>query len=315
MRLVKSLGRFGQAFENLMPSFNGYDLLGGVITGVALWLVVYLKKKNAKKFRHGLEYGSARWGIRKDIIPYMDEDDPDNNMIITKTESVRLNGRPKSMEFAVNKNVIVIGGSGSGKTRFFVKPQIMQLHSSYIISDPKGQVLIETGKMLQQAGYVIKVIDTTDFDSSMHYNPFAYIKSEKDIMKLVTIFMANTKSENSSGGDQFWENAERLLYMAYIGYIYYECIEEEQNFGTLVDMINASETREDDEEFKNAIDLIFQDLEEMEPEHFAVLQYKKFKLAAGVAECRWYLVSVFYKIQATTYILHIGIDKCRKELL
>ena len=180
---------------------------------------------------------------------------------------------------------------------------------------PKGTTLDECGKMLLRNGYKIITINTIDFSKSMHYNPFAYIKSEKDIMKLVTIFMANTKSENSSGGDQFWENAERLLYMAYIGYIYYECIEEEQNFGTLVDMINASETREDDEEFKNAIDLIFQDLEEMEPEHFAVLQYNKFKLAAGVAECRWHLVSVFYKIQATTYILHIGIDKCRKELL
>ena len=264
-----------------MPSFNGYDLLGGVITGVALWLIVYLKKKNAKKFRHGLEYGSARWGSRKDIIPYMDEDDPDNNMIITKTESVRLNGRPKSIEFAVNKNVIVIGGSGSGKTRFFVKPQIMQLHSSYIISDPKGQVLIETGKMLQQAGYVIKVIDTTDFDSSMHYNPFAYLRSEKDIMKLITILMANTTGDKQASSDPFWENAERLVYMAYIGYIYYECIEEEQNFGTLVDMINASETREDDEDFKNAIDLIFEELEQDEPNHFAVRQYRKLKLSAG----------------------------------
>ena len=281
MRLVKSLGRFGQAFENLMPSFNGYDLLGGVITGVSLWLIVYLKKKNAKKFRHGLEYGSARWGSRKDIIPYMDEDDPDNNMIITKTESVRLNGRPKSIEYAVNKNVMVIGGSGSGKTRFFVKPQIMQLHSSYIISDPKGQVLIETGKMLQQAGYVIKVIDTTDFDSSMHYNPFAYLRSEKDIMKLITILMANTTGDKQASSDPFWENAERLVYMAYIGYIYYECIEEEQNFGTLVDMINASETREDDEDFKNAIDLIFEELEQDEPNHFAVRQYRKLKLSAG----------------------------------
>ena len=281
LRLVNSLGKFGQAFSNPMPSFNGYDLLGGIITGIGLWLIVYIKKKNAKKYRHGSEYGSARWGKQKDIIPYMDEEDPDNNIILTKTESVRLNGRPKSIEYAVNKNVMVIGGSGSGKTRFFVKPQIMQLHSSYIISDPKGQVLIETGKMLQQAGYVIKVIDTTDFDSSMHYNPFAYLRSEKDIMKLITILMANTTGEKQSASDPFWENAERLVYMAYIGYIYYECIEEEQNFGTLVDMINASETREDDEDFKNAIDLIFEELEEENPNHFAVRQYRKLKLSAG----------------------------------
>lgn len=281
MRLINCLGKFGQAFANPMPSFNGYDLLGGVITGLSLWLIVYLKKKYAKKFRPGSEYGSARWGTQKDIIPYMDEEDPDNNMIITKTESLRLNGRPKSMEYAVNKNIMVIGGSGSGKTRFFVKPQLMQLHSSYIISDPKGQVLIETGKMLQQAGYVIKVIDTTDFDCSMHYNPFAYLRSEKDIMKLITILMANTTGEKQASSDPFWENAERLVYMAYIGYIYYECIEEEQNFGTLVDMINASDTREDDEDFKNAIDLIFEELEEEEPNHFAVRQYRKLKLSAG----------------------------------
>ena len=281
MRLINCLGKFGQAFANPMPSFNGYDLLGGIITGVGIWLIVYLKKKYAKKFRLGSEYGSARWGASKDIIPYMDEEDPDNNMIITKTESLRLNGRPKSMEYAVNKNIMVIGGSGSGKTRFFVKPQLMQLHSSYIISDPKGQVLIETGKMLQQAGYVIKVIDTTDFDCSMHYNPFAYLRSEKDIMKLITILMANTTGEKQASSDPFWENAERLVYMAYIGYIYYECIEEEQNFGTLVDMINASDTREDDEDFKNAIDLIFEELEEEEPNHFAVRQYRKLKLSAG----------------------------------
>ena len=281
IRLVNSLEKFGQAFANPMPSFNGYDLLGGIITGVGLWLIVYIKKKNAKKYRPGSEFGSARWGRQKDIIPYVDEEDPDNNMIITKTESIRLNSRPKSMAYAVNKNIMVIGGSGSGKTRFFVKPQIMQLHSSYIISDPKGQVLIETGKMLQKAGYIIKVIDTTDFDSSMHYNPFAYLRSEKDIMKLITILMANTTGEKQASNDPFWENAERLVYMAYIGYIYYECIEEEQNFGTLVDIINASETREDDEDFKNAIDLIFEELEKEEPNHFAVRQYRKLKLSAG----------------------------------
>ena len=281
VRLVNSLGKFGQAFADPMPSFNGYDLLGGLITGVGMWLIVYLKRKNAKKYRRGIEYGSARWGTPKEIMPYMDEDDPDNNMIMTQTESIRMNGRPKSIKYAVNKNVLVIGGSGSGKTRFFVKPQLMQLHSSYVVSDPKGQVLIETGKMLAQAGYEIKVINTIEFSESMHYNPFAYIRCEKDIMKLVNIFMANTTGEKQSSNDPFWDNAERLLYMAYIGYIYYECIEEEQNFGTLVEMINASETREDDEDFKNAIDLIFEELEEENPDHFAVLQYRKLKLSAG----------------------------------
>lgn len=281
MRLVKSLGNLGKAFENIFPSFNGYDLLGGIITGAGIWLIVCIKKKNAKKYRRGYEYGSARWGTEKDIEPFMDMENFDNNIILTQTEFLRLNGRPKSPEYAVNKNVLVIGGSGSGKTRFFVKPQLMQLQCSYVVSDPKGTVLSETGRMLARAGYRIVTINTIDFSSSMHYNPFAYIRSEKDIMKLVTIFMANTKGENQGSGDQFWDNAERLLYMAYIGYIYYECIEEEQNFGTLVDMINASETREDDEDFKNAIDLIFEDLEAAEPNHFAVLQYKKLKLSAG----------------------------------
>ena len=281
MRLVKSLGNLGKAFENIFPSFNGYDLLGGIITGALIWLVVYIKKKNAKKYRRGYEYGSARWGTEKDIVNFMDTESPDNNIILTQTEFLRLNGRPKSPEYAVNKNVLVIGGSGSGKTRFFVKPNLMQCNSSVVLSDPKGTVLNECGKMLVKNGYKIICINTIDFSSSMHYNPFAYIRSEKDIMKLVTIFMANTKGENQGSGDQFWDNAERLLYMAYIGYIYYECIEEEQNFGTLVDMINASETREDDEDFKNAIDLIFEDLEQAEPNHFAVLQYKKLKLSAG----------------------------------
>ena len=281
MRLVRSLGNLGKAFENILPSFNGYDLLGGVITGALIWLIVYMKKKNAKKYRRGYEYGSARWGTEKDIENFMDTENPDNNIIFTQTESIMLNGRPKKPEYAVNKNVLVVGGSGSGKTRFFVKPQLLQCHSSYVVSDPKGTVLNECGKMLVMNGYKIISINTIDFSSSMHYNPFAYIRSEKDIMKLVTIFMTNTKGENQASGDQFWDNAERLLYMAYIGYIYYECIEEEQNFGTLVDMINASETREDDEDFKNAIDLIFEDLEKVEPDHFAVLQYKKLKLSAG----------------------------------
>ena len=281
MRLVKCLGNLGKAFENIFPSLNGYDLLGGIITGILIWFVVFMKKKNAKKYRRGYEYGSARWGTEKDIENYMDTENLDNNIIITQTESIMLNGRPKKPEYAVNKNVLVIGGSGSGKTRFFVKPNLCQCHCSYILTDPKGTTLDECGKMLLRNGYKIITINTIDFSKSMHYNPFAYIRSEKDILKLVTIFMANTKGENQGSGDQFWDNAERLLYMAYIGYIYYECIEEEQNFGTLVDMINASETREDDEDFKNAIDLIFEDLEKAEPTHFAVLQYKKLKLSAG----------------------------------
>ena len=281
MRLVKSLGNLGKAFENIFPSFNGYDLLGGVITGALIWLIVYLKKKNAKKYRRGYEYGSARWGTEKDIEPFMDSENFDNNIILTQTEYIRLNGKQKSPEYAVNKNVLIVGGSGSGKTRFFVKPNLLQCSSSVVVSDPKGTVLEECGLMLKRNGYRIVSINTIDFSKSMHFNPFAYIRSEKDIMKLVTIFMANTKGDNQSGGDPFWDNAERLLYMAYIGYIFYECIPEEQNFGTLVDMINASDTREDDEEFKNAIDLIFDDLEKENPEHFALLQYRKFKLAAG----------------------------------
>ena len=281
MRLVKALGNFGNSFEKILPSFNGYDILGGIMTGIGMWLIVYIKKKNAKKYRRGYEYGSARWGTPKDIENYMDPDNPDNNIILTQTECVRLKGKPKNPEYAVNKNVLIIGGSGSGKTRFFVKPNLMQCSTSVVVSDPKGTVLDECGTMLVKNGYRIVSINTIDFDRSMHYNPFAYIRSETDIMKLVNIFMANTKDENHSGGDQFWDNAERLLYMAYIGYIYYECPDYEQNFGTLVDMINASETREDDEEYKNAIDLIFEDLEAREPDHFAVLQYKKLKLSAG----------------------------------
>ena len=281
MRLVKSLGNLGKAFENIFPSFNGYDLLGGIITGALIWFIVYMKKKNAKKYRRGYEYGSARWGTEKDIEPFMDSENFENNIILTQTEYIRLNGKPKSPEYAVNKNVLIVGGSGSGKTRFFVKPNLLQCSSSVVVSDPKGTVLEECGLMLRRNGYRIVSINTIDFSKSMHFNPFAYIRSEKDIMKLVTIFMANTKGDNQSSGDPFWDHAERLLYMAYIGYIFYECIPEEQNFGTLVDMINASDTREDDEEFKNAIDLIFDDLEKENPEHFALLQYRKFKLAAG----------------------------------
>lgn len=280
-KLMGSLSNLGPAFEHILPSFNMVDLLFGAVFGAGMRLVVYMKSKNAKKFRKGEEYGSARWGNAKDIEPYMDLNDPENNVILTQTEGLIMNGKPKGPKYARNKNILVIGGSGSGKTRFFVKPNIMQLHSSYVITDPKGTVLLEVGQMLYDAGYEIKVLNTINFSKSMHYNPFAYIHCEKDILKLVNTLIVNTKGEGQQATEDFWVKAEKLLYQAYIGYIYYECVQEEQNFITLIDMINASETREDDENFKNAIDLIFEELEADEPDHFAVKQYKKYKLAAG----------------------------------
>lgn len=280
MRLVKSVGNLEEAFSSILPSFNVYDLLGGIATGMLAWFIVWYKRKNAKKFRYGYEYGSAKWSNANDIEPYMDAENPDNNIVLTMTEMIRLIGKCIKPRYDINKNVLIIGGSGSGKTRFYVKPNLMQLSCTYIVTDPKGQLIKETGRMFLRAGYRIKIFDTIEFKQSMHYNPFKYIRSELDIMKFVTVLMENTKGEGNAS-DPFWDKAERLLYMAYIGYIYYECIEEEQNFGTLVDMINASETREDDEDFKNAIDLIFEDLANEDPEHFAVRQYAKLKLAAG----------------------------------
>ena len=280
-KLMGSLSNLGPAFENILPSFNLADLLFGAVFGVGMRLVVYFKSKNAKKFRKGEEYGSARWGNAKDIEPYMDLNDPENNVILTQTEGLIMNGKPKGPKYARNKNILVIGGSGSGKTRFFVKPNLMQLHSSYVVTDPKGTVLLEVGQMLYDAGYEIKVLNTINFKKSMHYNPFAYLHDEKDILKLVNTLIVNTKGEGQQATEDFWVKAEKLLYQAYIGYIFYECVEEEQNLITLIDMINASETREDDESFKNAIDLIFEELEADEPDHFAVKQYKKYKLAAG----------------------------------
>ena len=280
-KLMGSLSNLGPAFENILPSFNLADLLFGAVFGVGMRLVVYFKSKNAKKFRKGEEYGSARWGNAKDIEPYMDLNDPENNVILTQTEGLIMNGKPKGPKYARNKNILVIGGSGSGKTRFFVTPNLMQLHSSYVVTDPKGTVLLEVGQMLYDAGYEIKVLNTINFKKSMHYNPFAYLHDEKDILKLVNTLIVNTKGEGQQATEDFWVKAEKLLYQAYIGYIFYECVEEEQNFITLIDMINASETREDDESFKNAIDLIFEELEADEPDHFAVKQYKKYKLAAG----------------------------------
>ena len=279
-KMIAAMNGLNDLFSNPLPSFFPKDLLIGIAGGVALRLVVYFKAKNAKKFRQGVEYGSARWGNAKDIEPYVD---PvfENNVILTETERLMMSGRPKQPKYARNKNILVIGGSGSGKTRFFVKPNLMQMHSSYVVTDPKGTVLVECGKMLLKNGYKVKVLNTINFKKSMHYNPFAYIRSEKDILKLVNTIILNTKGEGQQSGEDFWVKAEKLYYTALIGYIWYECVEEEQNFTTLLDMINASEAREDDEEFKNPVDLMFDELEEREPDHFAVKQYKKYKLAAG----------------------------------
>ena len=279
-KLVSVMENITIAFANPIPSFEKRDVFVGLLAGSGLWVAVFLKGRNAKKFRHGREYGSARWGTAKDIAPYMDSVF-ENNIILTETEFLMMMGRPKFAKYARNKNIIVIGGSGSGKTRFFAKPNLMQMHSSYVVTDPKGTLIIECGFMLVKNGYKIKVLNTINFKKSMHYNPFAYIRSEKDILKLVTVIIANTKGEGEKSSEDFWVKAEKLLYTALIGYIYYECVEEEQNFSTLLDMINASETREDDENFKNPVDLMFEELEKENPEHFAVRQYKKFKLAAG----------------------------------
>lgn len=291
---------FMAAFQSPLPSFQPVDLLVGLLFGVGLRLAVYVKGKNAKKYRKDVEYGSARWGTHEDIQPYID---PvfQNNVILTQTERLTMNSRPKDPKTARNKNVVIIGGSGSGKTRFWLKPNLMQMHSSYVVTDPKGTILVECGKMLQRGApklgkdgkpqkdkngkviyepYRIKVLNTINFKKSMHYNPFAYIHSEKDILKLVTTLIANTKGEGKAG-DDFWVKAETLLYVALIGYIHYEAPVEEQNFSTLIEFINAMEVREDDEEFKNPVDLMFDALEAEKPRHFAVRQYKKYKLAAG----------------------------------
>ena len=279
-KMMAAMTGLNDLFSNPLPSFFPKDLLIGIVGGVTLRLVVYFKAKNAKKFRQGVEYGSARWGNAKDIEPYVDSVF-ENNGILTETERLMMSGRPKQPKYARNKNILVIGGSGSGKTRFFVKPNLMQMHSSYVVTDPKGTVLVECGKMLLKNGYKVKVLNTINFKKSMHYNPFAYIRSEKDILKLVNTIILNTKGEGQQSGEDFWVKAEKLYYTALIGYIWYECVEEEQNFTTLLDMINASEAREDDEEFKNPVDLMFDELEERELDHFAVKQYKKYKLAAG----------------------------------
>ena len=270
---------FAVAFNSPLPSFHPQDLIFGILLAAAIRLAVYLKGRNAKKYRKGVEYGSARWGKAEDIRPFTD---PvfQNNVILTQTESLMMSNRPKNPKNARNKNVLIVGGSGSGKTRFWLKPNLMQCHSSYVVTDPKGTILVECGKLLQREGYKIKVLNTINFRKSMHYNPFAYIRSEKDILKLVTTLISNTKGEGKAG-DEFWTKAETLLYTALIGYIYFEAPVHEQNFSTLIEFINASEVREDDEDFKNAVDLMFDTLEEKDPQHFAVRQYKKYKLAAG----------------------------------
>ena len=281
-RVSVLIENYGMAFSKPLPSFNLYDLGIGAGAAVLVWAIIYFRKKNAKKFRQGEEYGSARWGNEKDIAPYID---PvfENNVILTQTERLMMNSRPKDPKYARNKNVLIIGGSGSGKTRFYVKPNLMQMppNVSYVVTDPKGTILIETGKMLVDGGYKIKVLNTINFNKSMHYNPFHYIRNERDILKLVNTIIANTKGEGDKSGEDFWVKAERLYYCALIGFIWYEAPPEEQNFSTLLEFINASEAREDDEEFKNGVDLLFEELEAEEPNHFAVRQYKKYKLAAG----------------------------------
>lgn len=277
---ILNLGEgLSRAFAVPFPSFYSTDLLIGLAIGALLKLIIYIRSKNAKKYRKGVEYGSARWGNAKDIEPYVDPTFQ-NNVILTQTERLTMNNRPKDPKTARNKNVLIVGGSGSGKTRFWLKPNLMQCHSSYVVTDPKGSIVIECGKLLLREGYKVKILNTINFKKSMHYNPFAYIRSEKDILKLVTTLITNTKGEGKAG-DDFWVKAETLLYTALIAYIYYEAPEHEQNFTTLIEFINASEVREDDEEYKNNVDLMFDRLEEKDPQHFAVRQYKKYKLAAG----------------------------------
>ena len=270
---------FAAAFQSALPSFHPIDLCVGVAAALLIRLIVYVKGKNAKKFRKNLEYGSARWGKPEDIAPYVDPKF-ENNVILTRTERLMMSNRPKDPKTARNKNVLVVGGSGSGKTRFFIKPNLMQLHSSYVVTDPKGSIAVECGKLMLRNGYKVKIFNSINFKKSHHYNPFAYIHSEKDILKLVTTLIANTRGDGKSG-DDFWQKAETLLYTALIGYIHYEAPEEEQNFATLIEFINAMEVREDDETFENNVDLAFKELAQREPNHFAVRQYKKYKLAAG----------------------------------
>ena len=341
-KLLHLMEGFVAAFQSPFPSFHPADLLVGLCCGAALRFAVYMKGKNAKKYRKNMEYGSARWGTHEDIAPYVDPVFR-NNVILTQTESLTMNSRPKDPRTARNKNVLIIGGSGSGKTRFWLKPNLMQMHASYVVTDPKGTILVECGKMLQRGApklgkdgkpvrdkhgkvvyepYRIKVLNTINFKKSMHYNPFSYIHSEKDILKLVTTLIANTKGEGK-GGDDFWLKAETLLYTALIGYIHYEAPVEEQNFSTLIEFINAMEVREDDEEFKNPVDLMFDALEAEKPDHFAVRQYKKYKLAAGVVSLKrllnqsnlksWSSKMIKKSLEAYFFTLKNKIVFCKKQ--
>lgn len=280
---VNEVGALAQAFPiamaNFLPSLHPFDLMVGIAFGIGMKVVVYVRGKNAKKYRHGAEYGTARWGTAQDIEPYMAPNFKDN-IILTQTERLMMSSRPKKPKYARNKNVLVTGGSGSGKTRFFLLPNLLQMHSSYVVTDPKGDVVIKAGKTLLKHGYKLKIFNTINFKKSMHYNPFAYIHSEKDILKLVNTLIANTKGDGKAG-DEFWTKAETLLYCALFGYIHYEAPEEEQNFNTLLEFLNASEVREDDEDYENPVDMMFHDLEKKSPNHFAVRQYRKYKLAAG----------------------------------
>ena len=278
-KLLGFLSALGAAFSNPMPSLHPMDLLIGVCCGAGLRLAVYLKGKNAKKYRHGMEYGSARWGTQKDIEPF---EDPvfANNVILTRTERLMMGNRPKNPANARNKNVLVVGGSGSGKTRFWLKPNLLQCHSSYVVTDPKGTIVLECGNAMLKNGYKVRILNTINFKKSMHYNPFAYVHSEKDILKLVTTLMTNTKGEGS-GGDPFWEKSERLLLTALIAYLHYEAPAEEQNFATLLEMLNTMQVLEDDEEYQNPVDLLFEELAKKKPNSFAGRQYKLYKLAAG----------------------------------
>ena len=279
-KLLSLMDSLSASFASPLPSFELHDLCIGLLLGAGFRLFIFIKDSEKKKYRKGREYGSARWGTRKDIEPFIDPVFK-NNILLTQTERLMMSNRPKDPKNARNKNILVIGGSGSGKTRFFCKPNIMQLHSSYVITDPKGSLICEVGQLLQRAKYRIAVLNTINFSKSMHYNPFAYLRTEKDILKLVNTIIVNTKGEGAQSTEDFWVKAERLYYTALIGYIWYEATEEEKNFITLLDLINASEAREDDETYQSPVDLLFSQLEEREPDHFAVKQYRKFKMAAG----------------------------------